>query len=159
MPIQFPPVLPGDPEPQDGDTYLYLINQQEYVCRRRNLSEAAQWAAKGLITETSFGYRGTLNIQEPAPTDVNTGNIYTVIDGGIASSSLLDLGTEVEQYTLIIFNPEWVPINTGSNSVVTSPWIRTIQVKFNLRFLQITLTCNKEISKSTNFLNYDTFKY
>ena len=65
---------------------LYLINQQEYVCRRRNLSEAAQWAAKGLISKTSFGYRGTLNIQDPAPTDVNPGNIYTVIDGGIASS-------------------------------------------------------------------------
>ena len=29
MPIQFPPVLPGDPELQDGDTYLYLINQQD----------------------------------------------------------------------------------------------------------------------------------
>ena len=127
MPIQFPPVLPGDPEPQDGDTYLYLINQQEYVCRRRSLSEAAQWAAKGLISKTSFGYRGTLNIQDPAPTDVNPGNIYTVIDGGIASSSFTGLaGTEVEQYTLIIFaDPEWVPINTGSDSVVTSPWIRT----------------------------------
>ena len=27
MAIQFPPVLPGDPEPQDGDTYLYLITK------------------------------------------------------------------------------------------------------------------------------------
>ena len=35
MAIQFPPVNAGDPQPQDGDTYLYLINQKEFVCRRK----------------------------------------------------------------------------------------------------------------------------
>jgi len=128
MAIQFPPVLPGDPEPQDGDTYLYLINQQEYVCRRRNIAEAAQWAAKGSISTTSFGYRGTLEIQKPAPTDVNTGNIYSVIDGGTASASFIGLaGQAVAQYSLIIFDdPEWVLINTESGGVIQSPWIRTV---------------------------------
>ena len=128
MAIQFPPIVFGDPEPQDGDTYLYLINQQEYVCRRRNSLETPQWAAKGLISNTSFGYRGTLNIQDLAPTDANTGNIYTVVDGGIANASFIGLaGNQVEQYTLIIFNdPQWFPINTDDNNVVTSPWVRTV---------------------------------
>ena len=126
MAIQFPPINFGDPEPQDGDTYLYVINQQEYVCRRRSAFEAAQWSAIGLINTTSFGYRGTLNIQDPAPTDANKGNIYSVIDGGIADSSFTGLaGTEVEQYSLIIFDdPDWVPI-AGNDNIVASPWVRT----------------------------------
>ena len=106
----------GDPELQDGDTYLYVLNQQEFECRRSSSLETPQWAAKGLINPTSFGYRGTLEILLPAPEDANTGNIYSVIDGGIADLSFTGLaGTDVEQYTLIIFkDPEWVPINTGS---------------------------------------------
>ena len=126
MAIQFPPINLGDPEPQDGDTYLYVINQQEYVCRRRSAFEAAQWSAIGLINTTSFGYRGTLNIQDPAPTDANKGNIYSVIDGGIADLSFNGLfGQEVDQYSLIIFDdPEWLPI-AGNENIVQTPWIRT----------------------------------
>ena len=129
MAIQFPPVNIGDPEPKDGDTYLYLINQKEFVCRRRSSEEAAQWSEKGLINTTSFGYRGALEIQLVAPTDPVKGNIYSVIDGGPAHPSFLGLsGIIVEQWTLIIFSdPEWTLINTGY--VNSSPWVRTVDGK------------------------------
>lgn len=127
MAIQFPPVNLGDPEPQDGDTYLYVLTQQEFICHRRSPFEAAQWSAIGLINETSFGYRGTVEITSPAPTDANKGNIYSVIDGGIANATFTGLsGEEVDQWSLIIFDdPNWVLINTGST--ITSPWVRTIE--------------------------------
>ena len=129
MAIQFPPVNPGDPEPQDGDTYLYLINQKEFVCRRSSQSEAAQWSENGLINTTSFGYRGTLEILNPAPTDAVKGNIYSVIDGGLAHGSFLGLiGITVDQWSLIIFSdPEWILINTGY--INSSPWVRTVDGK------------------------------
>ena len=129
MAIQFPPVNVGDPEPQDGDTYLYLINQKEFVCRRSSSAEAAQWSEKGLINTTSFGYRGGLEIQELAPLDAAKGNIYSVIDGGAAHPSFSGLvGTSVEQWSLIIFSdPEWILINTGY--INTSPWVRTVDGK------------------------------
>jgi len=128
MAIQFPPVQIGDPEPQDGDTYLYLITQSEFVCTRRTPLEAAQWSEKGVISTTSFGYRGGLNITSPAPTDSNKGNIYSVLDGGTANMSFVGLGGEtVQQYTLIIYDdPQWVLINSDSPSVTSGPWIRTI---------------------------------
>lgn len=128
MAIQFPPVNPGDPEPQDGDTYLYLVTQQEFTCRRPSALAAAQWSAKGTISDTSFGYRGGLNILDPAPTDMQTGNIYSVLDGGVADSSFTGLaGTNVAQYTLIIFaDPEWIPVTTESGNVIQGPWVRTI---------------------------------
>ena len=131
MAIQFPPVNPGDPDPLDGDTYLYLINQQEYVCHRRSSLEAAQWSSIGTINTTSFGYRGTLEITQPAPTDANKGNLYSVIDGGVADSSFEGLsGTTIDQYSLVIFNdPEWVPINIDTGNAVTGPWIRTVDGK------------------------------
>ena len=128
MSIQFPPINPGDPDPQDGDTYLYIINQQEYVCRRRTLLEAPQWAAIGLINTTSFGYRGTVEIQQTAPTDADKGNIYSVIDGGIANASFDGLaGQEVDQYSLIIFDdPEWIFVR-GTENIVQTPWVRTVE--------------------------------
>jgi len=127
MAIQFPPVNPGDPEPQDGDTYLYLVNQQEFVCHRRSPLEAAQWSSIGTINTTSFGYRGTLEITKPAPADANKGNLYSVIDGGVAHSSFDGLaGTTIDQYTLLIFNdPEWVPVDLDTGNVITGPWVRT----------------------------------
>ena len=128
MAIQFPPINVGDPEPQDGDTYLYLLTQEEFVCHRRSPIEAAQWAAKGVISDTTFGFRGTLEIQQPAPTDADKGNIYSVIDGGVADDSFSGLaGEEVGQWSLIIFNnPDWVLINIETSNAVTGPWIRTI---------------------------------
>ena len=124
MAIQFPPVNVGDPEPQDGDTYLYLITQEEFVCHKR-LNEAARWSAKGVINTTSFGYRGTLNISNPAPTDADKGNIYSVADGGIADASFIGLaGTTVPQWSLIIFDdPDWILLNSAPAS---GPWIRTL---------------------------------
>ena len=124
MAIQFPPVNPGDPYPQDGDTYLYVLTQQEFICHRRSSSETAQWSQNGVINPTSFGYRGTLEITQPAPADANTGNIYSVIDGGFANITFTGLtGTEVDQWSLIIFSdPDWVLINTP---IPASPWLRT----------------------------------
>jgi len=125
MAIQFPPINAGDPEPQDGDTYLYLVNQQEFICHRQ-AGQAAQWSAIGTINTTSFGYRGTLEITKPAPTDAIKGNLYSVIDGGIADSSFNGLaGTDVIQYSLVIFeDPKWVLVNTDAG-MVTGPWVRT----------------------------------
>ena len=125
MAIQFPPINIGDPEPKDGDTYLYLVTQQEFQCRRRIQYEAAQWSDLGTINPTNFGYRGTLEIQKLAPADAEKGNIYSVIDGGFADASFTGIaGDNIGQYSLLLFdNPNWIVINTGSIS--NSPWIRT----------------------------------
>jgi hypothetical protein len=129
MAIQFPPINFGDPEPQDGDTFLYVITQQEFKCRRSSESEAAQWSATGTINPTSFGYRGTLNITSTAPSDAQQGNIYSVMDGGTASVYYPGLAdTEVPQWSLVIFNePDWVLLN--SEFIPNSPWIRTFNGK------------------------------
>ena len=128
MAIQFPPVMPGDPEPQDGDTYLYLPTQSEFMCFRSSPSAVARWSEKGVINTTSFGYRGGLYINEPAPVDAVKGNIYSVLDGGIAHSTFTGIaGDTIQQYTLIIFNtPEWVPINVDTGNVIQGPWVRTV---------------------------------
>ena len=124
MAIQFPPLAPGDPEPQNGDTYLYLVTQEEFICRRRSQQEPAQWAAQGTFQDSSFQYRGTLEIQQPAPTDADLGNIYSVSDGGTADASFDGLaGQQVAQWSLVIFtDPAWVLVSAAA----TSPWIRTV---------------------------------
>jgi hypothetical protein len=126
MAIQFPPIKDGDLQPQNGDTYLYVITQQEFECKRRNEFEAAQWSQKGVINPTSFGYRGLVEIQKPAPLDANKGNIYSVSDGGIANITFEGIGnTEVEQWSLVIFSdPEWLIMNVDAVDA-TGPWIRT----------------------------------
>ena len=123
MAIQFPPINAGDAEPINGDTYLYLVTGEVFECHRRSQLEAAQWSARGTITETTFGYRGSLEIVQPAPTDAVTGNIYSVSDGGVAHPSFGGLANEqVDQWSLVIFaNPTWVRVNAPS-----SPWIRTV---------------------------------
>ena len=123
MAIQFPPLAPGDPEPQNGDTYLYLVTQEEFLCRRRSPEEPAQWAARGTFQDSSFQYRGTLEIQQPAPTNADLGNIYSVIDGGIADASFNGLaGEDVDQWSLVIFtDPAWVLVSPAG----TNPWVRT----------------------------------
>ena len=124
MAIQFPPVSEGDAQPVDGDTYLYLVTGEEFVCRRSSLDEAAQWAAQGSVKDTILNYKGTLEILQPAPADASLGNIYSVIDGGIADSSFTGLaGAEVAQWSLVIFtDPTWSLVN----SAATSPWVRTM---------------------------------
>lgn len=128
MAIQFPPINIGDPQPQDGDTYLYLPTQAEFVCHRDSINQAAQWSEKGTVNTTSFGYRGGVEITNPAPTDAETGNIYSVIDGGVAHLSFSGIGGEtIEQYTLIIYgNPDWLPISLESGNAITGPWVRTV---------------------------------
>ena len=124
MAIQFPPLAEGDAEPNNGDTYLYLVTGEEFVCHRTSLDEAAQWAAKGVVQDSQIGYRGSLEIQQPAPTDMNLGDIYSVVDGGIADDSFEGLaGSQVNQWSLIIYtNPEWMLVNAAA----AGPWVRTI---------------------------------
>lgn len=128
MAIQFPPVQAGDPEPQDGDTYLYLITQSEFVCHRPVASQAAQWSEQGTINTTSFGYRGGLNITSLAPNDALKGNIYSVLDGGTADSSFTGIaGDTIQQYTLIIYDgSEWTPIDISTGNTISGPWVRTV---------------------------------
>ena len=130
MAIQFPPINPGDDEPKDGDTYLYLINQKEFVCRRATATSVAQWYEKGLISTTAFGYRGTIEILKPAPDDAVKGNMYVVSDGGNAHSSFSGIANdEIEQWSLILYdNPNWIVLNAGDDSdIPKSPWVRTSQ--------------------------------
>ena len=123
MAIQFPPINVGDPEPLNGDTFLYLPTQEEWKCNRDSMEQKPQWAAKGVINDTSFGYRGLAFILGPAPTDAEVGNIYSVADGGIANESWIGLaGQQVNQWSLIIYaEPEWVRV-----SAPVGPWVRTI---------------------------------
>ena len=127
MAIQFPPIVASDPLPQDGDTYLNLLTKQEYVCHKDTPDGIAQWTAIGAVPDTTFGYRGTVEILKPAPTSAEKGNIYSVIDGGFANMSFIGLGgTIVEQWSLIIYDgPEWVRIDVDSSNVIQGPWIRT----------------------------------
>ena len=149
MAIQFPPVNFGDPEPENGDTYLYLPTQSEFMCFRRSSIEAAQWSEKGTISTTSFGYRGGLEITSPPPTDANKGNIYSVVDGGVASLGFTGLyGTEVEQWSLIIFSePEWVLINTGY--IPNTPWVRTA----NGTIMPVVETDNLDMDQGNYLIN------
>ena len=123
MAIQFPPVYQGDPEPIDGDTYLYLVTGEEFVCRRSSPSVAAQWAANGTFSGTGFQYVGPLEIQKPAPAS-QVGQIFSVIDGGTADTSFGSLGGQtIQQWALVI--------NAGSDwnlvsAAATSPWVRTV---------------------------------
>ena len=121
MAIQFPPINAGDPLPADGDTYLYAVTQEEFVYHRPTNS----WSVKGVINDSTFAFQGTLEIQQPAPTDAETGYIYSVLDGGTADASFGSLaGTDVEQWSLIIYTgSDWVLVNAGATS---GPWIRTV---------------------------------
>ena len=124
MAIQFPPLAEGDAQPNNGDTYLYLVTGEEFVCRRSSLDEAAQWAAQGTVQDTQISYKGSLEIQQPAPVDANLGDIYSVVDGGIADDSFDGLaGTQVDQWSLVIYtNPAWLLVNAAA----TGPWVRTV---------------------------------
>ena len=123
MAIQFPPVSQGDPEPIDGDTYLYLVTGEEFVCRRNSPTQAAQWAANGTFNGTNFEYVGTLEIQQPAPVS-ELGQIYSVIDGGTADASFGSLGgLTIEQWSLVIYaGSDWNLVTAAA----TSPWVRTL---------------------------------
>lgn len=123
MAIQFPPIAPGDPEPNNGDTFLYLVTGEEFLCRRKSPAEAAQWSAKGTFQDSTFQYMGTLEIQQQAPT-ADIGNIFSVIDGGIADASFDGLaGSIVNQWSLVIYtDPQWVLVTASA----TSPWVRTV---------------------------------
>ena len=121
MAIQFPPINEGDPLPENGDTYLYVTTQEEFVYHRPTNS----WSVKGVINDSTFAFQGTLEIQQPAPTDAETGYIYSVLDGGTADASFGSLaGTDVEQWSLIIYTgSDWVLVNAGATA---GPWIRTV---------------------------------
>ena len=125
MAIQFPPVNPGDPEPVDGQTFPYLETQEVFVCHRSSPTEAAQWVAQGTLNNSTFVYKGTLQIQQTAPTPVDPGNLYSVADGGLADPSFGGLaGTQVDQWSLIIYEgPNWNLVNTSSTG--NSPWTRS----------------------------------
>ena len=145
MAIQFPPINVGDPAPNDGDIYLYLITQEEFVYDKSDNS----WTPKGKAS-SAFGFQGTLEIKKPAPLDADTGYIYSVSDGALAadvhpSFSGLAGVYDVPQWGLIIFaKPDWLLVNTP-----TGPWIRTvggqIQPIVNTDNINISEYANNEI--------------
>ena len=82
-----------------------LLTKQEYVCHKALTDPLLSGQLIGAVPETTFGYRGTVEILKPAPTSAEKGNIYSVIDGGIANMSFQGLGgTVVEQWSLIIYD-------------------------------------------------------
>ena len=119
-------------------------------CHRRDLEEEPQWAAKGVINDTSFGYRGLIQITQPAPLDAEVGNIYSVSDGGIADDSFIGLaGTQVDQWTLIIYaEPDWVRI-----SAPNSPGFKPLVDRFNLLTVQMTSTWSAVATSSIPYLH------
>lgn len=127
--IQFPPVLPGDPEPVDGETYIYLPTKEEYVCSRASPADTAQWTQQGVISSTAFAYQGLADLSDPAPGTAKTGYIYsseTTVTAANIDASWVGLAgaTDVQQYDLVIYsNPTWTLINTGSSS---NPWVRSV---------------------------------
>ena len=127
MAIQFPPILPGDPEPVNGDTYLYLPTNEEYVCKRASLAQTPQWTPKGTINESTFAYQGLANLREPAPA-AETGFIYSSesdVPANEIDSSWQGLAgvVAVQEFQLVIYaNPTWAIVNANA---VPSPWLRT----------------------------------
>jgi hypothetical protein len=121
MAIQFPPINAGDPLPNDGDTYLYLITQEEFVYNQQDNS----WTPQGVINNNAFGYYGPVFVQQPAPV-AQTGWIYSVADGGTAAQidpSFVGIAgvTDVDQWNLIIFDgTNWQVVATPAG-----PWLRT----------------------------------
>jgi hypothetical protein len=127
MAIQFPPITAGDPEPVNGDTYLYLPTNEEYVCKRASLAQTAQWTPKGTINESTFAYQGLANLRAPAPA-AETGFIYSS-NADVPADEINDtwLGladvVAVAEFQLVIFaNPTWAIVNANA---ATSPWFRT----------------------------------
>jgi len=124
--IQFPPVFPGDPQPVDGDTYLYIPNKEEYVCHRASMAQTPQWTQKGVISDSTFAYQGLANLAAPAPAS-QTGYIYssqTAILAADINATWIGLAGQVDvpQFGLVIYaNPTWVLIN----ATTANPWIRT----------------------------------
>lgn len=139
MAIQFPP------NPDNGDTFIYLVTQEEFVCHRDG-SETPQWACQGTFNDKTFAYQGSINIQDPAP-NAETGYIYSVSDGGIADDSFTGLaGQTVEQWSLIIYaDPEWVLVSVAA----TSPWLRTVDG----RIQPITTTDNLDMVDGNYLIN------
>ncbi len=109
-------------DPQDGDTFLYVVTQEEFLCRR-NGTETPQWACLGTFKDSTFAYQGALEILKPAPTNADTGYIYSVIDGGIAHPTFNSLaGQDIAQWSLVIYTgDDWVLVTAAA----TGPWIRT----------------------------------
>ena len=122
MAIQFPPINAGDPAPIDGESYLYLVTQEEFVYS----AELNAWSALGKSTGNAFAYYGSLLIKTPAP-PANTGWIYSVADGASATDmhpSFVGLYNtyNVDQWSLIIYDGNsWSLVGTA-----TGPWVRTV---------------------------------
>lgn len=109
-------------DPQDGDTFLYVTTQEEFLCKR-NGTETPQWACIGTFKDSTFAYQGALEIQQPAPTNADTGYIYSVVDGGIAHPTFNSLaGQDIKQWSLVIYTgSDWILVSAAA----TGPWIRT----------------------------------
>jgi hypothetical protein len=126
MAIQFPPILPGDPQPVDGDTYLYLPTNQEYLCTRASMAQTPRWTPQGVLNQTTFAYQGLAFLTGPAP-NAQTGWIYssaTSVDAADINDTWIGLAdqTNISQYQLVIYaNPTWAPLNPNT----TNPWVRT----------------------------------
>ena len=122
MAIQFPPINAGDPAPQDGESFLYLLTQEEFVYNAANNS----WTPQGEVNAEAFGYFGPVFIQQPAP-NAQIGWIYSVADGALAPDvhptfTGLANTVDVDQWNLIIFDgTRWQLIATPAG-----PWLRTV---------------------------------
>ena len=127
MAIQFPPINTGDPLPQDGDTYLYLVTQEEFVY---NLNDNS-WTPQGVVNGNAFGYYGPVEVLKPAPA-AQVGWIYSVIDGGTANQidpTFVGLAgvTDVDQWNLIV----WDGTNWQLVATPAGPWLRTAGGQIN----------------------------
>ena len=122
MAIQFPPIVDGDPLPQDGDSYLYLITQEEFVYNQANNS----WTPIGTVNRNAFGYFGPAFVQQPTPA-AEAGWIYSVADGAAAADihpSWVGLANDVDvdQWNLVVFDGNaWQIVATPAG-----PWLRTV---------------------------------
>lgn len=122
MAIQFPPINVGDPLPQDGDSYLYLLTQEEFVYNEAKNS----WTPIGTVNRNAFGFFGPAEVQQPAPA-AEVGWIYVASDGGTAAqidASWIGLAgvVDVPQWALVVWDgSEWLRIETPA-----TPWLRTV---------------------------------
>ena len=75
MAIQFPPINPGDDAPEDGDTYVYVPTQTEYVYNETENSWSIIADSSNVTPVIGTLQAGTGITLVPADGDLTVGNV------------------------------------------------------------------------------------
>ena len=86
MPIQFPPVNPGDDPPVDGQTYTYAPTQTEYIYNETENSWSIVAESGGVVPVIGVLKAGEGVTLTPADGDLAAGDVQITAAGSGAES-------------------------------------------------------------------------